>query len=148
MTSGGVSPEAATVVATFTERLGRLHERTEQARAAMADAEGSAVSDDAVVRVTVDAAGTLTDLRFGPGAEPGSAGLTATIMRTVRIAHRRALAQARDDVAAIVGESSEAVAVLDRQVADLGRPGAVDAPATRPDYGVDSGVEEGERHGD
>ena len=144
MSSGGVSPDAAAVVATFTDQLGRLHERTEHAKAAMADAVGSAVSDDNLVRVTVNAAGVMTDITLGPGAEPGSKSLTATIMQTVRLAHRQALAQARDDVAAIVGESSEAVAVLDRQVADLGRSGVVDAPATRPDYGVD----EGDRHGD
>jgi hypothetical protein len=72
------------------------------------------------VTATVDVNGALIGLRLAPSAvDQGPDALARAVLMTVRAGRARALRQARDDVAAIVGPDSAAVAILRRQADEL-----------------------------
>jgi hypothetical protein len=86
----------------------------------LANTTASATSSDGAVRITVDVGGVLTDVQLGPAARNLSpAELAASVLRTTHEAHIAVLREAERRVADTVGESSEAVAVLRRQRAEL-----------------------------
>jgi DNA-binding protein YbaB len=95
------------------ERLQEIRARTVAAQQALAGAVGTATSRDGAVTVTVDPAGALQRLVLAEGAD----GLTRVqladaVLDTVRRARQEAVRQAEAALVPVLGERSEAMAVL------------------------------------
>src|SRR4051794_39734005 len=84
----------------------------------------TAADDNRMVEVTVDAQGTLVDLRLGrriQQVEPDT--VARTIMNTIREARRRTADRAEEIIAETVGTESPAARAMAAQVADRLRDG-------------------------
>ena len=119
--SGSRLPAGQDAVARFAAGARQLRQRTEAARAAIEGA--SATETNGPVTATVTINGALIGLRLAPSAvDQGPDALARAVLATARAGHARALRQAQQDVAAIVGPDSAAVAILRRQENELDRP--------------------------
>ncbi|SOD73058.1 YbaB/EbfC DNA-binding family protein [Jatrophihabitans sp. GAS493] len=107
-------------VSAFAGRIAALHAQTEQARAALVDTTASASSPDGSVTLSVNPAGVLTAIQFGPASRDlPSTELAAAVLATLNDARIAVLRDAAAKVAAAVGEATEPVALLQRQIEEL-----------------------------
>jgi DNA-binding protein YbaB len=128
--SGSPLPAGQEAVARFAARARELRQRTEAARAALQRA--TATQTSGAVTATVDVSGALVGLQLAPSAlDQSPDALARAVLATVRSGRARALRQAQQDVAAIVGPDSRAVAVLRRQEHELEPPSEPDPEQDR-----------------
>jgi DNA-binding protein YbaB len=97
----------------YREQLQEIRARTVRAQQALATAAGTATSRDGAVTVTVDPAGALRRLVLSEGID----GLTRVqladaVLDTAHRARQEAVRQAEDALVPVLGERSEAMAVL------------------------------------
>ena len=119
--SGSRLPAGQDAVARFAAGARQLRQRTEAARAALQAA--TATQTNGPVTAIVDVNGALIGLRLAPSAvDQGPDALAHAVLVTARAGHARALRQAQQDVAAIVGADSAAVAILRRKEHELVAP--------------------------
>jgi hypothetical protein len=87
-------------------RIAAAARRAETARTQLAEQRCSASSPDGTVTVTVDAAGTLLDLGFGPIGRLAPDQLARTILATYGAATRQAVTQTQALLRELVGPQS------------------------------------------
>lgn len=108
---------------TSQERIRRVQQRAEQARAQLAENRHTATSPDRAVTVTVDAAGTLLDLAFvAAAAKLSPSTLAHTVLATYREATRQAVADTRATLRELVGADAPVLDLIGRSLEPEPRP--------------------------
>ncbi|WP_232666228.1 YbaB/EbfC family nucleoid-associated protein [Pseudonocardia sp. TRM90224] len=105
-------------LAGYRTKLADVRARTEQAQRALAEVEATATSRDGAISVTVGPAGALTALVLGERSESMSrTQLAAAVLGAARRAQAEAARMAAAAVAPVIGQDSEAMRVIEAQLA-------------------------------
>jgi hypothetical protein len=105
----------------YRERLQEIRTRTVSAQQALAGAAGTATSRDGAVIVTVDPAGALQHLVLAQSADLLTrVQLADAVLDTARRARQEAVRQAEAALVPVLGEHSEAMAVVRTHLAGPG----------------------------
>ncbi|HEX9338974.1 MAG TPA: YbaB/EbfC family nucleoid-associated protein [Pseudonocardiaceae bacterium] len=100
-----------------------LAQKAEQAKKQLKQLAGSLTSGDGAVSLTVNAAGALQNLSFGPKAdELPRTQLAALVLSTARRAQIQAAQQVTSILAPLVGENSDAMRFVQEQIPLMPEP--------------------------
>jgi YbaB/EbfC DNA-binding family len=98
------------MIAEYQARVAGIAERAQAARQEIAAVRGIETSGDGAVTLSVNAAGALEDISFGPAADTLSMReLASTILRTSRKARIRAATAGADALVPLIGANSAAM---------------------------------------
>jgi DNA-binding protein YbaB len=104
-------------LSSYLREVEALAGRAEEAKKQLKQLTGSLTSGDGAVTVTVNAAGALQNLTFGPRADDlPKERLASLILATARRAQIQAAQQVTSILAPIVGEDSDAMRFVQRQI--------------------------------
>jgi DNA-binding protein YbaB len=113
----------------YVQEVEALAQKAETAKRQLKQLTGALTSSDGAVTLTVNAAGALQSLSFGPRAEQmPKAALAALILSTARRAQIAAAQQVTSILAPLVGENSDAMRFVQEQIPVPAEPD--DAPST------------------
>lgn len=140
------------MLSSYLREVDALAGRAEEAKKQLKQLSGSLTSGDGAVTVTVNAAGALQNLTFGPRADDlPKARLASLILATARRAQIQAAQQVTSILAPIVGENSDAMRFVQRQIPVPEEPDgtwATSEPAQAPPTPPPSGPRQVGRPGD
>jgi DNA-binding protein YbaB len=123
-----VNPEE--MVASYQQEVSNLKQRAEEAKKQLKALTGTLTSPDGAVTVTVNAAGALQSLSFGPRADEMSrAQLSALILSTARRAQAKAAGGITQIMAPLIGENSKAMEFVKEQISVIEEPDDPSAPS-------------------
>src|SRR5215475_7678695 len=104
-------------MSSYMQEVEVLAAKAEEAKKQLKQLAGSLTSGDGAVTLTVNAAGALQSLSFGPRAdEMSKAQLASLILSTARRAQMQAAQQVTAILAPIVGENSDAMRFVQEQI--------------------------------
>jgi DNA-binding protein YbaB len=128
------------LMSSYLQEVQELATKAEEAKKQLKQLTGSLTSSDGSVTVTVNAAGALQQLSFGPRADQMSKPqLAALIVSTARRAQIQAAQQVTSILAPLVGEDSDAMRFVREQIPVPPEPEPVPAPSDQQ-FGVPSYV--------
>lgn len=105
------------LMSSYVREVEALARRAEEAKQQLRQLTGSLTSGDGAVSLTVNAAGALQSLSFGPRAdEMSKPRLAALIISTARRAQIQAAQQVTAILAPVVGENSDAMRFVQQQI--------------------------------
>lgn len=105
------------LMSSYMQEVEVLARKAEEAKKQLKQLAGSLTSSDGAVTLTVNAAGALQSLSFGPRAdEMSKAQLASLILSTARRAQMQAAQQVTAILAPIVGENSDAMRFVQEQI--------------------------------
>jgi DNA-binding protein YbaB len=109
--------DANELMSSYLAEVEVLAQKAEQAKKQLKQLTGSLTSGDGAVSVTVNAAGALQNLTFGPKAdEMPRAQLASLVLSTARRAQIQAAQQVTSILAPLVGENSDAMRFVQEQI--------------------------------
>ncbi|HEX5403564.1 MAG TPA: YbaB/EbfC family nucleoid-associated protein [Pseudonocardiaceae bacterium] len=101
----------------YMQEVDALAARAQEAKKQLKQLSGTLTSSDGAVTLTVNAAGALQSLSFGPRAEDmPKERLAALVLSTARAAQIQAAQQVTSILAPIVGENSDAMRFVQEQI--------------------------------
>jgi DNA-binding protein YbaB len=110
-------------VSTYLRRAEETQARAEEAKSRLARVAARLSSHDEAVTLTVNASGALQNLTFGAAAETMSRdALASSVLATARQAQADAARQVAVAMSPLIGEDSEAMDFLRRQVPGQAEP--------------------------
>lgn len=105
------------LMSSYLQEVEVLAQKAEQAKKQLKELAGSLTSGDGAVSVTVNAAGALQSLTFGPKAdEMPRAQLASLVLSTARRAQIQAAQQVTSILAPLVGENTDAMRFVQEQI--------------------------------
>ncbi|GHF86875.1 YbaB/EbfC family nucleoid-associated protein [Amycolatopsis bartoniae] len=108
-------PPGGDPLAAFTAEVEAIQARAAAAQEQLRNAVATAQSPDGAVTVTIGPSGILQDIRFGPRAfQRSPEALSGEVMQLVGKAQREVSAEVADAFSGMVGENSDARALLDQ----------------------------------
>lgn len=109
--------DANELMSSYLQEVEVLAQKAEEAKKQLRQLAGSLTSGDGAVSVTVNAAGALQSLSFGPKAdEMPRAQLASLVLATARRAQIQAAQQVTSILAPLVGENSDAMRFVQEQI--------------------------------
>lgn len=104
----------------YLDRVNAISERARAAQQNLARIHPSVTGGDGAVTVTVSSVGALVDISFGPSARDlDLAELASLVKRTAQAARIRAAHETQDALAGLVGNNSDTMNYLRRQLPGL-----------------------------
>lgn len=122
------------LMSSYVREVEALARKAEEAKQQLRQLAGSLTSGDGAVSLTVNAAGALQSLSFGPRAdEMSKPRLAALIISTARRAQIQAAQQVTAILAPIVGENSDAMRFVQQQIPVPEEPEPVPSASEPPE---------------
>jgi DNA-binding protein YbaB len=105
------------LMSSYMQEVQALAQKAEEAKKQLKELTGSLTGGDGAVSLTVNAAGALQSLSFGPRAdEMPRAQLASLVLSTAKRAQIKAAQQVTSILAPIVGEDSDAMRFVQQQI--------------------------------